>query len=104
MGVDDPLDVRTVDMHTHYIPPEFLEDAASNPAWRARVKKPWGGVKESGVGRESGWESSHDFTHIKSITVRTAADDVDWYSGENVAATEPIRSGHNETLARSRQP
>jgi acyl-CoA reductase-like NAD-dependent aldehyde dehydrogenase len=41
---------------------------------------PWGGVKDSGVGREGGWESFHDFTHIRSVTVRTADDDVDWYS------------------------
>jgi acyl-CoA reductase-like NAD-dependent aldehyde dehydrogenase len=43
---------------------------------------PWGGVKDSGVGREGGWESFNDFTHIRSVTVRTAADDVDWYAEE----------------------
>jgi acyl-CoA reductase-like NAD-dependent aldehyde dehydrogenase len=42
---------------------------------------PWGGVRESGVGREGGWESFHDFTHVKSVTVRTAAEPVDWYGG-----------------------
>jgi acyl-CoA reductase-like NAD-dependent aldehyde dehydrogenase len=40
---------------------------------------PWGGVRDSGIGREGGWESFHDFTHVKSVTVRTAADPVDWY-------------------------
>jgi phenylacetaldehyde dehydrogenase len=40
---------------------------------------PWGGVRDSGIGREGGWESFHDFTHVKSVTVRTAPDPVDWY-------------------------
>jgi acyl-CoA reductase-like NAD-dependent aldehyde dehydrogenase len=43
---------------------------------------PWGGVRESGTGREGGWESFHDFTHVRSVTVRTAAQGVDWYGGE----------------------
>ena len=42
---------------------------------------PWGGVRESGAGREGGWESFHDFTHVRSVTVRTAAAPVDWYGG-----------------------
>jgi acyl-CoA reductase-like NAD-dependent aldehyde dehydrogenase len=43
---------------------------------------PWGGVKDSGVGREGGWESFREFTEIQSITVRTAEDDVDWYGSD----------------------
>ncbi|HEX5936230.1 MAG TPA: aldehyde dehydrogenase family protein [Actinomycetota bacterium] len=43
---------------------------------------PWGGVRDSGTGREGGWESFHDFTHLRSITVRTAPDGVDWYGGD----------------------
>ena len=43
---------------------------------------PWGGVKDSGVGREGGWESFHEFTEIQSITVRVAEDDVDWYGSD----------------------
>lgn len=42
---------------------------------------PWGGVRESGQGREGGWESFHDFTQIRSVTIRTASSDVDWYAG-----------------------
>ncbi len=42
---------------------------------------PWGGVRESGHGREGGWESFDDFTHVRAVTVRTAPDDVDWYGG-----------------------
>ena len=43
---------------------------------------PWGGLKDSGVGREGGWESFHEFTEIQSITVRVAEDDVDWYGSD----------------------
>jgi acyl-CoA reductase-like NAD-dependent aldehyde dehydrogenase len=40
---------------------------------------PWGGVRASGVGREGGWESHRDFSHIRSVTVRTAPSGVDWF-------------------------
>jgi acyl-CoA reductase-like NAD-dependent aldehyde dehydrogenase len=43
---------------------------------------PWGGVRDSGSGREGGWESFHDFTHLRTVTVRTAPEDVDWYGGD----------------------
>ncbi len=42
---------------------------------------PWGGVRDSGHGREGGWESFNDFSHVRAVTVRTAPDDVDWYGG-----------------------
>ena len=51
-----------------------------NDHHRLDPASPWGGVKDSGIGREGGWESFLDFTHIRSVTVRTAADDVDWYA------------------------
>jgi acyl-CoA reductase-like NAD-dependent aldehyde dehydrogenase len=50
-----------------------------NDHHRLDPASPWGGVKDSGVGREGGWESFHEFTEIHSIVVRTAEDDVDWY-------------------------
>lgn len=40
---------------------------------------PWGGLRESGIGKEGGWESFDDFTYVRAVTVRTAQDDVDWY-------------------------
>jgi acyl-CoA reductase-like NAD-dependent aldehyde dehydrogenase len=43
---------------------------------------PWGGVGESGAGREGGWESFHEFTHVRAITIRTDPDPVDWYGGD----------------------
>jgi acyl-CoA reductase-like NAD-dependent aldehyde dehydrogenase len=52
-----------------------------NDHHRLDPASPWGGLKDSGVGREGGWESFHDFTHVRAVTVRTAPDDVDWYGG-----------------------
>ncbi len=52
-----------------------------NDHHRLDPASPWGGLKESGIGREGGWESFHDFTHVRAVTVRTAPDDVDWYGG-----------------------
>ncbi len=43
---------------------------------------PWGGVRDSGVGREGGWESFHDFTHVRAVTIRTDESPVDWYGGD----------------------
>jgi len=42
---------------------------------------PWGGVRDSGMGREGGWESFHEFTEMRSVTIRTASTNVDWYGG-----------------------
>jgi acyl-CoA reductase-like NAD-dependent aldehyde dehydrogenase len=39
-------------------------------------------VRDSGTGREGGWESFHEFTHLRAVTVRTAPDHVDWYGGD----------------------
>ena len=52
-----------------------------NDHHRLDPSSPWGGLKESGIGREGGWESFHEFTHVRAVTVRTAPDDVDWYGG-----------------------
>lgn len=52
-----------------------------NDHHRLDPSSPWGGVRESGIGREGGWESFHSFTHIRSVTIRTAEEPVDWYRG-----------------------
>jgi len=52
-----------------------------NDHHRLDPSSPWGGVRESGYGREGGWESFTDFSHVRSITVRTAESDIDWYGG-----------------------
>jgi acyl-CoA reductase-like NAD-dependent aldehyde dehydrogenase len=54
-----------------------------NDHHRLDPASPWGGVKDSGIGREGGWESFHEFSDVQSVTVRTSADDVDWYGDPN---------------------
>ncbi|MGH3639085.1 MAG: aldehyde dehydrogenase family protein [Mycobacterium sp.] len=50
-----------------------------NDHHRLEPSLPWGGVKESGSGKDAGTESFDDFSWLKTIVVRTAADPVDWY-------------------------
>lgn len=54
-----------------------------NDHHRLDPASPWGGVRDSGSGREGGWESFHDFSEVRSVTVRTAPQGVDWYGGDN---------------------
>lgn len=53
-----------------------------NDHHRLEPSLPWGGVKESGLGKDAGTESFDDFSWIKTIVVRTAAEPVDWYGAE----------------------
>lgn len=53
-----------------------------NDHHRLDPASPWGGVRDSGSGREGGWESFHEFTHLRAVTVRTAPGAVDWYGGD----------------------
>ncbi|MDA8116821.1 MAG: aldehyde dehydrogenase [Actinomycetota bacterium] len=55
-----------------------------NDHHRLDPSSPWGGAGESGIGREGGWESFHEFTHTKAITIRTAPEPVDWYGGQRL--------------------
>lgn len=50
-----------------------------NDHHRLEPSLPWGGVKESGTGKDAGTESFDDFSWVKTIVARTAADSVDWY-------------------------
>lgn len=56
---------------------------------------PWGGLRESGQGHEGGWESFHDFTQTRSVTIRTSADDVDWYGGSGRNASTRSTKGRS---------
>ena len=50
-----------------------------NDHHRLEPSLPWGGVKESGSGKDAGTESFDDFSWIKTVVVRTASEPVDWY-------------------------
>jgi acyl-CoA reductase-like NAD-dependent aldehyde dehydrogenase len=50
-----------------------------NDHHRLDPASPWGGVKLSGIGRESGTESFDDHFEVKSIMVNTSGKPFDWY-------------------------
>mmetsp|Transcript_3277 Transcript_3277/g.5967 ORF Transcript_3277/g.5967 Transcript_3277/m.5967 type:complete len:502 (-) Transcript_3277:143-1648(-) len=42
---------------------------------------PWGGFKDSGMGKENGWESLHAYTKTQSIMVNLSDTGSDWFGG-----------------------
>jgi len=50
-----------------------------NDHHRLDPASPWGGVGDSGVGRECGTESFDDHFHVKSVMVATGDQPFDWY-------------------------
>jgi acyl-CoA reductase-like NAD-dependent aldehyde dehydrogenase len=53
-----------------------------NDHHRLDPASPWGGFKDSGIGRETGIESFDLFTEVRTVTVNTTGETVDWYGGE----------------------
>lgn len=51
-----------------------------NDHHRLDPASPWGGFKDSGVGRETGVESFDHFTEVRAVTVNTTGETVDWYA------------------------
>lgn len=50
-----------------------------NDHHRLDPASPWGGIKDSGVGREGGTESFDDYFDVKSVMVNLRDEDFDWY-------------------------
>ena len=50
-----------------------------NDHHRLDPASPWGGFKNSGVGRETGIESFDQFTEPRVVTINTSGETVDWY-------------------------
>jgi phenylacetaldehyde dehydrogenase len=50
-----------------------------NDHHRLDPASPWGGFKDSGIGRETGIESFDHFTEVRTVTVNTTGETVDWY-------------------------
>ena len=50
-----------------------------NDHHRLDPASPWGGFKDSGVGRETGTESFDAFTEPRAVTVNTTGVTADWY-------------------------
>ena len=53
-----------------------------NDHHRLDPASPWGGFKNSGVGRETGIESFDQFSEPRAITVNTSGTTVDWYADD----------------------
>lgn len=53
-----------------------------NDHHRLDPASPWGGFKNSGVGRETGFESFDQFTEPRAVTVNTSGSTVDWYADD----------------------
>jgi acyl-CoA reductase-like NAD-dependent aldehyde dehydrogenase len=53
-----------------------------NDHHRMSPAMPWGGVKDSGFGKQSGREAYESFTTVKAVVVRTAPNSVDWYGSD----------------------
>jgi phenylacetaldehyde dehydrogenase len=53
-----------------------------NDHHRLDPASPWGGFKDSGMGRETGIESFDRFTELRTVTVNTTGETVDWYGGD----------------------
>jgi acyl-CoA reductase-like NAD-dependent aldehyde dehydrogenase len=52
-----------------------------NDHHRIGPASPWGGYKESGIGRENGIDCYREYTHVKNIMVKTSSDVFDWFDG-----------------------
>jgi acyl-CoA reductase-like NAD-dependent aldehyde dehydrogenase len=50
-----------------------------NDHHRLDPASPWGGFKNSGVGRETGIESFDQFTEPRAVTINTSGETPDWY-------------------------
>jgi phenylacetaldehyde dehydrogenase len=53
-----------------------------NDHHRLDPASPWGGFKDSGIGRETGIESFDHFTEVRTVTVNTTGETVDWYGDD----------------------
>jgi acyl-CoA reductase-like NAD-dependent aldehyde dehydrogenase len=50
-----------------------------NDHHRNDPSSPWGGMKESGIGRENGISAFHEYTQTRSVIVRTDDAPFDWF-------------------------
>ena len=54
-----------------------------NDHHRNDPSSPWGGMKDSGVGRENGLSAMYEYTQTKSVVVRTDPTPFDWFEDVN---------------------
>jgi acyl-CoA reductase-like NAD-dependent aldehyde dehydrogenase len=68
--VADKLDVGLIWINDHH---------------RNDPSSPWGGMKDSGIGRENGLSAYHEYTQTKSVVVRTDDTPFDWFEVDSNA-------------------
>ena len=54
-----------------------------NDHHRNDPSSPWGGMKDSGVGRENGIHALHEYTQPRSVVVRMDSSPFDWFEQPN---------------------
>ncbi len=52
-----------------------------NDHHRIGPASPWGGYKDSGIGRENGIDCYKDYTRVKNVIVKTSTEPFDWFDG-----------------------
>lgn len=50
-----------------------------NDHHRNDPSSPWGGVRDSGIGRENGFDALHEYTQSKSVVIRKDSSTFDWF-------------------------
>ncbi len=65
----------------------FAEDLEAGIIWindhhRVDAASPWGGVKDSGIGREFGQEAFDHYFYTKAVMVNKSSDRFDWFDPE----------------------
>jgi phenylacetaldehyde dehydrogenase len=50
-----------------------------NDHHRNDPSSPWGGMKDSGIGRENGKEALREYSQLKSVVVNLSDDKFDWF-------------------------
>ncbi|HEX7592763.1 MAG TPA: aldehyde dehydrogenase [Anaerolineae bacterium] len=54
-----------------------------NDHHRIDPASPWGGFKDSGIGRENGWEALREYTETQSVIVNIDSTPFDWYGSDS---------------------
>ncbi len=65
-----------------------------NDHHRLDPASPWGGVGNSGIGREFGTESFYDHFNVKSVMVATDDGPFDWYGGHGQSCSPQLTPAH----------
>eukprot|EP00455_Lapot_gusevi_P041737 TRINITY_DN4879_c0_g1_i3.p2 TRINITY_DN4879_c0_g1~~TRINITY_DN4879_c0_g1_i3.p2 ORF type:complete len:206 (-),score=69.24 TRINITY_DN4879_c0_g1_i3:76-612(-) len=50
-----------------------------NDHHRNSPSSPWGGMKDSGMGRENGWEAYREYSQTKSVVLNLSEQPFDWF-------------------------